>query len=110
MDKNKKSADDKALFALFAIVHSNRSAEPTPLELWDLMNTLAREGTEECAKLIAWRDSLSSTAVTIWLHTSIRSVDTRTNTNSPAASQENERRLELVRQQIDLMNPFSQSA
>ncbi|MGI6258460.1 MAG: hypothetical protein ACOYKC_01195 [Anaerolineaceae bacterium] len=107
MDKHKKPADDKALFALFAIVHSNRSAEPTPLELWDLMNTLAQEGTEECAKLIAWRDALLFHCCDNLAAHYIDQVGRYENKyqQSLLRLKKMERRLELVRQQIDLAEP-----
>ena len=107
MTKDKKPDEDKALFELFGILHSNSSIEPTPLELWDLMNTLAQEGTEECAKLIAWRDALLFHCCDNLAAHYIDQVGRYENKYQLSLLRLNrtERKLELIRQHIEHAEP-----
>ncbi len=71
------------------------------------MNTLAQEGTEECAKLIAWRDSLLFHCCDNLAAHYIDQVGRYENKYQQSLLRLNKmkRKLELVRQQIDLAEP-----
>lgn len=109
MSKRRRPPTDDSQFyaSLFGNDHFTDSGDPTPLEVWDFMITLAQEGTEECAKLIAWRDALRFHCEENMIRSYIDQVGRHENKYqlSLLRLDEVDKKLDLVRQQIERGEP-----